>query len=263
MTASSSLLLDTRRPRAAAGFTLTELAVVLVVIALLLGGLLVTLDAQNTARTNAETRQILQNAHDAVIGFAVRYGRLPCPATTTSNGVESPATPPAPPAANPCTVTKGYLPAVTLGIGPTDANGYLLDSWGNRVRYAVTKTDTDAYTTAGKMREQAFNVSPTRLLKICSSAGASAATTLTSCPSGVEIETPAVIFSTGKNGTSGPASQDEAENLDEFFVGTDNDRVFVTHELTTGEALSGTFDDIVVWVSPNVLYHHMISAGAL
>ena len=118
MTASSSLLLDTRRPRAAAGFTLTELAVVLVVIALLLGGLLVTLDAQNTARTNAETRQILQNAHDAVIGFAVRYGRLPCPATTTSNGVESPATPPAPPAANPCTVTKGYLPAVTLGIGP-------------------------------------------------------------------------------------------------------------------------------------------------
>lgn len=263
MTASSSSLPSGRLPRVAAGFTLTELAVVVVVVALLLGGLLMTLDAQNTARTTAETRQILQNAHDAVVGFAVRYGRLPCPAIAAGGGVESPATPPAPPAANPCTVTKGFLPAATLGIGPTDANGYLLDAWGIRVRYAVTKVDSDAFTTAGKLREKAFNVTGTSFLRICPSAGASAAATLTSCPVGVAVDTPAVIFSTGKNGLTGPASQDEVENLDEFLVGTDNDRVFVAHELTTAQALSGIFDDVVIWVSPNVLYHHMISAGAL
>ena len=249
--------------RAAAGFTLTELAVVVVVIALLLGGLLMTLEAQNTARTTAETRQTLQNAHDAIIGFAVRYGRLPCPATTTSNGIEAPATPPAPPAANPCTVTKGFVPAATLGIGPTNANGYLIDAWGQRIRYAVTTTDSNAYTTAGKMRELAFNVNPSALLRICSSAAGNAAATLTACPTGVAIDTPAVLFSTGKNGAGGPASQDEIENVDDFFNATNTDRVFISHEITTADALSGTFDDIVIWISPNVLYHRMISAGAL
>jgi prepilin-type N-terminal cleavage/methylation domain-containing protein len=263
----SSYSLPSRPPRRAqAGFTLTELAVVVVVIALLLGGLLMTLEAQNTARTTAETRQTLQNAHDAIIGFAVRYGRLPCPATAFSNGVESPAAPPAPPAANPCTVTKGFVPAATLGIGPTDRWGYLIDAWGQRVRYAVSKVDSDAFTTAGKLREKAFNVTGTTWLKVCSSTGASAVLTTTACPAPpvTSFDTPAVIFSTGKNGASGvPASQDEAENLDEFFVGTDNDRVFVAHELTTADALSGAFDDVVTWISPNVLYHRMISAGAL
>jgi prepilin-type N-terminal cleavage/methylation domain-containing protein len=253
-----------RAPRAAAGFTLTELAVVVLIVGLLLGGLLVTLEAQNTARATAETRQILQNAHDAVVGFAVRYGRLPCPATAASNGVEAPATPPAPPASNPCTVTKGFLPAVTLGLGPTDAQGYLLDSWNNRVRYAISTTDSNAYTTAGKMREKAFNVVETTMLRNRSTAGLSAATTQTACPSGVTIQTPAVILSTGKNGSAGPASQDEAENIDNFFAATNTDRVFVAHDVTTAEATSiGVFDDIVIWVSPNVLYHRMISAGAL
>jgi prepilin-type N-terminal cleavage/methylation domain-containing protein len=265
MTVSSSSLPRLRSPRAAAGFTLTELAVVVLIVGLLLGGLLVTLDAQNTARTNAETRLILQNAHDAVIGFAVSNGRLPCPATAISNGVESPATPPAPPAANPCTVTKGFLPAATLGLGPTDAQGYLLDSWNNRVRYAVSETDTNAYTTAGKMREKAFNVASGTLLKVCPSVNVTAAATVTTCAGGVPgIDTPAVIFSTGKNGSAGPASEDEFENTDDFFAATNTDRVFVSHELTTAEATGiGVFDDLVVWVSPNVLYYRMISAGAL
>jgi type II secretory pathway pseudopilin PulG len=270
MTVSSFSHPSLRTPRAVAGFTLTELAVVVLIVGLLLGGLLVTLEAQNIARTTAETRQILQNAHDAVIGFAVSNGRLPCPATAASNGVEAPATPPAPPAANPCTVTKGFLPAATLGLGPTDAQGFLLDSWGRRVLYAVTKTDSDAYTTAGKMREKAFNVAPATMLRICTSAGASAALTTTSCPSGVTIETPAVIFSTGRNGASlnacipTAASQDELENIDGLCTNDIVDRVFVAHDLTTADATSiGAFDDIVIWVSPNVLFHRMISAGAL
>ena len=241
---------------------------VVVVIALLLGGLLMTLDAQNTARTIAETRQTLQNAHDAIIGFAVRYGRLPCPATGGSNGIESPATPPAAPAPNPCTVTQGFVPAATLGIGPIDEFGYLLDAWGNRVRYAVSKIDSDAFTTAGKLREKAFNVTGTTWLKVCSSTGANAAATTTACPIPPppvsSFDTPAVIYSLGKNGASGVgASEDEKENLDWFQVGTDNDRVFVSHPLTTADAPGGAFDDVVVWISPNVLYHRMISAGAL
>lgn len=262
MTASSSSHPKRCAPRAATGFTLTELAVVVVVVGLLLGGLLLTLEAQQIARTTAETRQILQNAHDAVIGFAVRNGRLPCPATPGSNGAEVVLpSPPNPPGS--CSNTKGFLPAATLGLGPTDAFSYLLDAWGNRVRYAVTTTDSNAYTTAGKMREKAFNVGATDLLLICPSANASAAASQTACPSGGGIPTPAVIFSTGKNGAGGPVSFDEIENTDDFFLASNSDTIFVTHELTTAEAASGVFDDVVIWVSPNILYHRMISAGAL
>ena len=46
---------------------------------------------------------------------------------------------------------------------------------------------------------------------------------------------------------------DEAENVD-------NDRVFVSRPPSPAPAI---FDDLVIWVSPNILYGRMIAAGAL
>ena len=130
-------------PRSARGFTLAELAIAFLVISLLLGGMLMTLSAQNQTRQIAETQRTMENARDALFGFAVRFGRLPCPALDdAATGEESRRD-----AANAytcevCAVTapycEGMLPAITLGIGPTDRQGYLVDAWGNRVRYAVT-----------------------------------------------------------------------------------------------------------------------------
>ena len=128
--------------RRARGFTLTELAIAFLVISLLLGGMLMTLSAQNEGRQLADTQRTLDNAREALIGFAARYGRLPCPAVDGATGDELQRN-----AANAytcqvCAVTDAYcegmLPALTLGIGPIDRQGYLVDAWGNRVRYAVT-----------------------------------------------------------------------------------------------------------------------------
>ena len=64
----------------------------------------------------------------------------------------------------------------------------------------------------------------------------------------------AVIFSRGKNGASPPISSDEIAN-------SDNDRVFVSHTLTS--AGPNEFDDLVTWISPNILYSRLIAAGRL
>ena len=63
----------------------------------------------------------------------------------------------------------------------------------------------------------------------------------------------AVVYSRGRNGGVAPASTDETAN-------GNADRVVVSHTPTTG---ANEFDDIVAWLSPNVLYNRMIAAGRL
>jgi hypothetical protein len=69
----------------------------------------------------------------------------------------------------------------------------------------------------------------------------------------------AVIWSTGKNTTSGGTSADESENPNPQ-TGANPDptpNCFVSH------ILAPDFDDQVIWLSPNILYNRMISAGRL
>ena len=129
------------------GFTLVELAVAMIIIGLLLGGALTTMSAQHNLKVTAETNRLLEDAQEALIGFAIATGRLPCPsANLNDKGRESPNN------GGICTKSNAFLPAKALGIGPTDEDGFLLDSWGNRVRYAVTDAETNAFTTSGKIR---------------------------------------------------------------------------------------------------------------
>jgi prepilin-type N-terminal cleavage/methylation domain-containing protein len=228
------------------GFTLIEMAIVLMIVGLLLGGLLVPLTAQMDQRNSIDTQKTLAEIKDALIGFAIANGRLPCPASSTSNGVESPVG-----GGNCSNFYDGFVPAATLGITSAVDNqgntGFAIDAWGNRIRYAVTSANSNAFTTANGMSTTGIASLAPNLL-VCSTAsttgsGCSVAnSTLTSSP-GV----PAVIFSTGK--TTGTGT-DEGDN-------TDNDRVFVSHTPTP------TFDDIVVWISPNILFNRMVTAGQL
>lgn len=266
--------------RRARGFTLTELAIAFLVISLLLGGMLMTLSAQNEGRQLADTQRTLDNAREALIGFAARYGRLPCPAVDGATGDELQRN-----AANAytcqvCAVTDAYcegmLPALTLGIGPIDRQGYLVDAWGNRVRYTVSNWVFDAggfnlancvakqykycpaFTTAsaiaslGMTNAPAFNNQPPMVM-ICDVAACS----------GVRFYAPAVVWSPGRNyleklGPPPTFGADEAANLN-----TPADGIFVMHETRVGNAAGGEFDDIVTWISPSVLYSRLVSAGAL
>ena len=74
------------------GFTLVEMAIVMLIVALLLGGLVPTLSSQVDQRHASETSKQLDEIQQALIGYAIIYGRLPCPASDTSNGMEDPVT---------------------------------------------------------------------------------------------------------------------------------------------------------------------------
>ncbi|MHB9116934.1 MAG: type II secretion system protein [Burkholderiales bacterium] len=234
------------------GFTLVEMAIVLVIVGLLLGGMLMPLSAQIDQRKIGDTQKTLDGIKEALIGFAVANGRLPCPASPTSNGVESPVGGGA--CSNPY---DGFLPAATLGITPTDSSGYAVDAWGlqqNRIRYAVTTANSNAFTTASGMRTTGIGTLAPNLYVCASATGITA----TSCGTATALTSnaPAVIFSLGKNAPTGGTGTDEAANLD-------NNPVFVFHTQAAAGAANGEFDDLVTWLSLPVLLNRMVTAGQL
>ncbi|MBL0124664.1 MAG: prepilin-type N-terminal cleavage/methylation domain-containing protein [Betaproteobacteria bacterium] len=133
------------------GFTLIEIAVVLVILTILLATLAIPITTQLNQKRAAETQKMLDLAQQALIGYAAANGRIPCPATdgvtvgaVNSFGDERFASP-ADAAAGKCEYWTGYLPAVTLGLSPVDSQGFMIDAWGlqqNRIRYAVWGSDT-------------------------------------------------------------------------------------------------------------------------
>lgn len=248
------------------GFTLVELSIVLIIVALLAGGMLMSLSAQQDIKQVAETNKTLEEAREALIGFAAARGRLPCPASSlpASTGVESPSD-----GSGTCNYPlNGYLPGITLGIRPTDANGFVIDAWGNPIRYAIytnpaINSVSFPFSTQNGMKNAGLenlalsSIGPPaverNLLFVCASATGISASSCNTAPSLIN-NAPVVLFSIGKNGSS--------SNLDETANRAGNP-VFVSHTPTPANGTDPGFDDIVVWLSPNILYNRMIAAGRL
>lgn len=220
------------------GFTLVEMAIVLIILGFLLTAFLMPLKAQRDVAFQLETQATLDNAKKAIIGFAQTNGRLPCPATIT--GTSSPN------ASAPCDVLVGFLPGTTLGIQPTDNQGYAVDAWNNRIRYALTNANASAFTINNGMNNLGISVLNPNL-RVCATSG---------CANSLINNAVAVIFSLGATGAEVAGGDDENENLN-------NDIVFVSHTSTAAGAINGEFDHIVTWLSPYVLYNAMIEAGQL
>jgi prepilin-type N-terminal cleavage/methylation domain-containing protein len=263
------------RSNPAGGFTLTELAIVMLIIGILLGSMLAFLSTQTLARETAETQRVLEQAREALIGFAIKNGRLPCPAAPAATGTESFTGPSNWTCSSP---HDGYVPAITLSLSPTDAQGYLIDAWGNRVRYAVSAwIKTPPYVTAscprgapvvdyskcpvfvtqnGMIGYGLANLPPSLSeplteLRVCDNAA---------CSSALDFRTPALVFSPGKNSplqtaAGGPVGVDELQNVD-------GDAVFVMHEPRVAASPGGEFDDLILWIPPAILYNRLLSAGA-
>lgn len=262
--------------RRLSGFTLIEMAVVLMIIGLLLGGLIPTLSAQIDAQRSNNTQKQLNEIMEAVTGFAVINGRLPCPASSTSNGQESFCTNATGPCGTPLTTYQthgrctnqydGLVPAAALGLMPVDNQGFILDSWNNRIHYAVTSywdatNSIYSFTTTNGMSTTGLStISPN--LFVCSTATGISGS---ACASGASLTSngvPAVIYSTSINGGYGGTATDEAANPNPN-ISSSNDQTFVSHTPTPSTAANGEFDDIVIWLSPNVLVNRMVTAGKL
>jgi len=212
-----------------AGFTLAEMAIVLVIVGLLLGGLLIPLSAQQENQFRSETDKSLAEIREALIGYAIINGKLPCPMPTT---ITDPAAAGYGEAAATCNPgTEGYLPWKTLGVTETD-------TWGE-----PRSSSTQAFTGYWHYRvDDAFvatiavNTSQSDGLSIDDHNGNSLTAT---------TERPvAIVYSTGANRTAD--GQNASANT-----------TFEAGEITS------TFDDRVIWIGRPMLINRMVAAGTL
>lgn len=245
------------------GFTLVELAIVMFIVALLLGGMLLPLSAQQDVRAYGETQKIVAEARDALLGYAMANDRLPCPASSTSNGVEDPV------GGGACNHPyDGFFPAATLGLSPVDTQGFLVDSWGsataNRVRYAVSTANSNAFTTQNRMKTTTMTTlvtPPLTDLVICSTGtgltGEGTATPACAANTTLAEDAVAVVYSLGKNAGTGGSTADENHNPNPQSTLATPDRAFVS------APQGSSFDDQVVWLSKNTLFNRMVAAGRL
>ncbi len=237
----------TRKPLKppATGFSLVEMAVVLVIFALLAGGMMVSLSTQQEIQRLSEARRQLADIREALIGYAVANGRLPPPATpTVASGaagagemVEG--------------LTMGVLPWATLGLPETDP-------WGQRFTYRVRPEFADpvASATVPSCSPDATPPAPTQAsFALCSKGNI----TVTDGAGNIAANLPAIVVSHGRNGLGGYRSTgvqvpggvgDEKENAD-------NNTTFVSRTHTPD------FDDEAVWIPLPILMSRMIAAGRL
>jgi len=128
----------TRRPDTQHGFTLAEIAIVLVILAILASALLIPLGGQIEARQRAEAQVTLQDIREALIGFAILNKRLPCPTIVVSPSQPGYGEESIDGATNTCATgdDEGLLPWRTLGITP-------LDPWNQHWRYRADRRFSD------------------------------------------------------------------------------------------------------------------------
>jgi type II secretory pathway pseudopilin PulG len=232
----------------------------MMIVALLLGSVLYTLSAQLEQRNFEETRRRLEAARELLLSYAIVNGRLPCPASTTSNGDESPA------GGGACTdYYTGFLPAKAIGFQSTDSSGYALDAYNNRIRYAVSSAGPgNHFTTAASLKSNGITTLPNDLV-ICAAWGGS----ITNCGIALSVTNlnivAAVVWSQGKNfATVGTGGTDEAANNKTRLPTVQNNHpVFVFHTPTSSGAANGEFDDHLIWIAVGELYGRLISAGVL
>lgn len=251
-------------PARAAGFTLIELTVVIVIISVLLGVVLTPLATRMQMQQVRDQQRTLDEIREALLGFAQSQGRLPCP-DTSGDGQEN----------WPCNVNSvpataiDELPYATLGVMATDR-------WGRRYVYAVTtqltnivQTGQPAAATPGEAdTDDRLDLMDRGRLTLGERRSDKSLVTITTSAA-------AIVLSLGSNGLGGtnldgnplpaPTGADEIENID-------GDATFITRIRTDGGAgcsdtVTGVplceFDDLLVMIPTSLLLGRLVQAGRL
>ena len=246
-----------RPHRPARGFTLVELAVVLLVVTVLAAVLLVPLSGREEVRRRHETGTTLKQIREALIGFAIVYKRFPCPTfetdpTDPDYGRE--ATPPCPQG------SEGYLPWRTLSVPPFDAWGAPRlatgDPWTGYWRYRADAGFAPAPgdiscpwpiepVSASTPFVSRLTVEDSSGQELTVSSGSAPA-----CPTGEETRkmASALVYSTGPNRVA------DGQNASYEATGT-----AVYEQDDPGAA----FDDMLIWIGKPLLIGRMGAAGSL
>lgn len=277
-----------RKWRQQAGFTLIEIAIVLLIVIILLGYTVALFPRQQELKQYRALETDMDRIVDAIVGFAQVNGRLPCPAIPSSAGNEDGGG-----AAN-CNNYGGFVPVNTLGIsGRLNRDTLLLDPWGNPYRYYVSDSDFDGdgnsdFVSNGEMRDVGLIDSDADtfldldgVYVICDDNGTSTDDVCTGAnevfgrpvgSGGPYAGAPFVLLSLGRNWNEGAAANDELENMGSSSIaGGPSGNTYVLKNVGAGQTtfvhrLTGfaeDYDDVIRWISPNILFSKMIEAGQL
>ena len=217
------------------GFSLLEMAVVLIIVGFLLGGLLDTLGNLQARQREEQTDRQLEEIREALITFAVVNRRLPCPAAPATAATVAGAGMERAPTVAGCTGgPAGVLPWATLALPQTDA-------WGRRFTYRVAATYSHSGVAIALATLADINVRNRALVVLGS-------------------QIPAIIVSHGANAagsrnTSGALAAAGANAFEQ--ENSDGDVDFVS------DTPAGAFDDRVIWVPSSLLMSRMLQAGSL
>ena len=258
------------------GFSLTELAVTLLIASLLFGGLLPSFKAQLQLVRMRDTDRALQEIVDALVSHAIAHGQLPCPADPaggTGKALIAAGTTQA------CellrgTIASGAIPFAELGLPSADV-------WGNKYSYWVDAS----WTGPGQVRCASVRIPPP---SFCAEASASSLEVHTRLDTGaptsrVATEVVAVVVAHGRNGRHGWSARgaklpdNPGRNPDEGFndltrAVTPTPVVLLAREPSAGatvcdDAAPGgarcDFDHQLVFLSKNLMLARLVAARSL
>lgn len=244
----------------------------LLILGVLLGAVLPPMASQFERRQVVSTERALDQAKEALIGYAIVNGRLPCPDDPGDgiDGLENPPFSPGVPFPG-CAVDEGALPWQVLGIEP-------VDEWGRVFHYKPSPQFTFPARPGSLFGPNNLDLGDDGTLTVFTR------NALPGPPVVLDTRTltsnaAAVLLSFGANGLGGRtlagtvlpppgASADEFDN-------SDGDASFATRPVREGFDGAGCddsapgadipceFDDIVTWLSPSVLFARLVDAGRL
>jgi len=241
-----------------AGFSLIELAIVMVIIAFLVSGAMLPLTSSiDRARIKEARVELDERIRGALLGYAVSRPLgtvfMPCPDCLAAcgdpqpnDGIEDRID------VGLCVTDVGNLPWVTLGLGA-------VDPWGSRYGYAVAQQFADS--------GDGFTLTLPDLTAagIGASVQNGAGNFLIGSP-GTEGAV-AIIWSAGKNRYGASSEQGVAQpappaaNIDET-ENADSDALFISRPVDLQGGVE-QFDDILIWLSGPEVRGFMVQAGRL
>lgn len=243
------------------GFSLIEMAIVLLISGILMGAGLSLLSIKQAAAQIKATQTNQEAIKQALINYLGKYQRLPCPATSIS-GAEDRSS------GSPCKQYSGIVPYAELGLDRSVA----LDGWENFIDYVVSPTSNPAPPYNAWLYKYGAPGSNTvttnsKLAFWPSNTAGSLNVTGNSTLSGIVV----ALISHGKNGygafntkgginNSSAAGTDEKQNINPI-TGTPANTVVKrdASDTPTGNA----FDDVVMTLSANDLIGPLIESGTL
>lgn len=251
------------------GFTLIELAISMLIIGFLISGSVTGFIAFQETRQIHTTQKDLAEIKLAVLGFAINFGRLPCPDQPDSrDGIEDIVD-------GHCIADFGWLPYASLGLGirrdPWN-RPYLYRAdhdWTDKGR-ADMASNRDGLICNPPFAEVSIGLCDEGSINIHDIGGYSqtACRTAIGCNK-LARRVPVVVLSAGKNGFDSKAiSIHETDNLfdnaqydPKNLIKDTKEKVFVKRQYS-GVRNTG-FDDQIMWISSHEIKAVLLKAGRL